>query len=123
MSIKTLQQEQKQWAEYNFPKKPNWNMMLGTGALLGIIEEVGELAHAHLKEAQGIRGDQTKHQAAAKDALGDIFIYMLDYMSSRGWDAERIIEETWMEVKKRDWRKNPTDAAEIASKSSGFLEV
>ncbi len=43
------------WIEHNFPGPDMPN------SLLGVIEELGELTHAHLKSKQNIRGDQEKH--------------------------------------------------------------
>lgn len=75
--------------------------------LLGIQEEVGELSHAHLKESQGIRGSAEKHQAAARDAVGDIMVYLAGYCHARGWSLQECLEKAWGEVSKRDWAKNP----------------
>jgi NTP pyrophosphatase (non-canonical NTP hydrolase) len=104
-SIRQYQEEHKVWVEHNFPSQPLHN------PLLGIVEEVGELAHAHLKTDQGIRegasGVETVLQKA--DALGDIFIYMLSYCNSNHLDLSVCIEDAWREVKKRDWRRYPTD--------------
>ena len=54
--------------------------------LLGICEEAGELCHAQLKKEQGIRGTIEQHDAAMKDAVGDIMIYAINYLS--GIDAQ-----------------------------------
>lgn len=77
MIIKTFQAEQKAWTEKNFG--------LGTTdrPLLGLFEEFGELCHAELKSAQGIRGDAAKHETAARDAVGDFMIYFADYATKR----------------------------------------
>jgi NTP pyrophosphatase (non-canonical NTP hydrolase) len=79
--------------------QPSWQ------PLLGIVEEIGELAHAHLKEEQKIRTNEN-HDANAKDAVGDVFIYLMGYCISRGWSLEECIERAWDEVKKRDWNTN-----------------
>lgn len=73
------------------------------------MEELGELCHAHLKQEQGIRGTAAQHEAKAKDAIGDILIYLADYTAGRGWDLQAIVEDTWAEVSRRDWRANPAD--------------
>lgn len=99
MTFRDLQEQQKAWVEHNFPGRPDWN------PLLGAMEELGELAHAHLKEFQKIR--KQDYVAKGKDAVGDIFIYLSDYCSARGWDMQEIIETTWGEVKTRDWKKYP----------------
>lgn len=100
MDLAKLQREQREWALENFGDAPAWQ------PLLGIVEEVGELAHAHLKQAQGIRTEED-HEADAKDAIGDIIIYLVDYCTRRGWGIGPIVARVWDEVKRRDWRKNP----------------
>jgi NTP pyrophosphatase (non-canonical NTP hydrolase) len=95
--LKTLQECIHQWSLRNFGEQPPAHQ------LLGAMEELGELAHAHLKEQQGIRMDED-HVANAKDAVGDLFIYLCDYCARRGWDIEGIICDTWDQVSKRDWR-------------------
>ncbi len=95
-----MQEEQVPWVEHNFPGRPSWM------PLLGIMEELGELAHAHLKQAQGIRTEED-HDALARDAVADIVIFLADYCSARGFDLESLVKETWAEVKKRDWKANP----------------
>lgn len=77
MDIETFQAEQKAWTEKNFGVGP------ADHPFLGLFEEFGELCHAELKAAQGIRGDAEKHEAAAKDAVGDIMIYFADYATKR----------------------------------------
>jgi len=103
LTFKQLQEEQVAWSEHNFPLRPAYF------SLLGIMEEVGELSHAHLKQEQGIRGDSEIHEEAAKDAIADIVIFLSDYCSARGFDFQTIMEKVWPEVKKRDWRKYPKD--------------
>ena len=98
--LRKLQEEQKQWVKHNFGERPSWM------PLLGAVEELGELAHAHLKESQGIRLSED-HTENAKDAVADIVIYLADYCSSRGFDFESIVQETWNDVKQRDWKKDP----------------
>jgi NTP pyrophosphatase (non-canonical NTP hydrolase) len=81
--------------------------------LLGITEEVGELAHVHLKREQGIRrlgGDNGYNLAC--DALGDIFIYMLSYANSNHIDLEEAITSTWERVEQRDWVDDPDRGGE-----------
>jgi hypothetical protein len=62
------------WVGHNFP--PKGAEIPGVFTTMGIIEECGELAHAHLKEAQAIRGTGEKHQADARDAVGDLTVYL-----------------------------------------------
>lgn len=83
MSIdwKTLVEERDEWVARNFPDSYK------TDTLLGVVEELGELAHAHLKSKQGIRGTKAEHNEAAKDAIGDLVVYLLGVIS-----YEKIIE-------------------------------
>jgi hypothetical protein len=70
--------ERNAWVSYNFPHSSS---PPPTESVIGCIEEVGELAHAHLKEAQAIRGTAEQHQAAAQDSVGDLIVYLLGVMS------------------------------------------
>lgn len=83
--LRRLQEEQKPWVDHNFGEHPAWM------PLLGAVEEIGELAHAHLKEAQHIRTSEN-HIDNAKDAIADIVIYLADYCSVRGFDFEQVEE-------------------------------
>ena len=100
--LKKLQKEHKVWLDHNFGGQPSYH------SLLGVVEEVGELSHAHLKNEQGIRTNED-HIALAKDAIADIVIFLASYCNSREFDFEEIIQSTWNEVKKRDWIKFPKD--------------
>ena len=87
---KTLQQIQLEvatWATSNFPNRKDYQ------PLLGIIEELGELCHAHLKAEQGIRTNED-HKEKKLDACGDIIIYLLDYCNVNNitLDDKRVIE-------------------------------
>jgi NTP pyrophosphatase (non-canonical NTP hydrolase) len=122
MNLDELQKECAEWAARMFPNRS------ADGRLHGMTEELGELAieqleqlvpflhitrqlgliaHHHAKEKAGIRGSSDFHIAKAKDAIGDITLFMLDYCTLRGWSLETIIKETWEEVKQRDWIEDP----------------
>ena len=103
MNLYELQAEHMEWLEKNFPQQQ------GHDPLLGIVEEVGELAHAHLKASQGIRGTFDELRAEAFDAIGDIVIYLASYCNSNGYDLHNAVEHTWYKVKERDWQKYPQD--------------
>lgn len=101
MSLVKLQQDMKQWLEYNFPETTAGEQFLG------VVEEVGELAHAILKQSQGIRGTPEELLEKEHDSIGDIVIYLMNYCNMRGFDFEKILYTTWEErVEKRDWRRN-----------------
>jgi NTP pyrophosphatase (non-canonical NTP hydrolase) len=98
--LRNLQEEHRHWSKRNFGNRPSWM------PLLGVMEELGELAHAHLKKAQGIRTAEN-HDENAKDAVADIVIFLADYCNATGIDLESVVSETWAAVKKRDWKANP----------------
>ena len=87
------------WDKKNFGDQPAYR------SLLGAFEELGELAHAHLKEEQGIR--ESDYEADAKDAIGDTIIYLANYCNARGFNLQSIISDTWNQVRQRDWVKYP----------------
>lgn len=98
--LRKIQMEQCEWATRNFGK------INFVDNMLGVVEEVGELSHSVLKEKQGIRVDEN-HAEKAKDAMGDIIIYIAGMCNARGWDLEDIVENVWSSVSKRNWKKHP----------------
>jgi NTP pyrophosphatase (non-canonical NTP hydrolase) len=100
MNLKQLQDELKPWVLHNFGQRPSYQ------PLLGALEELGELAHAHLKQEQQIRTNED-HEANAKDAIADTIIYLADYCNTRGFDLGDILTQTWNKVKLRDWKRDP----------------
>lgn len=80
-----MQNEHAIWVTKNFPNQPTER------PLLGAIEELGELCHAELKLLQGIRGDSEKHITAAKDAVGDVIIYLFHYCTLKGFNLSQCM--------------------------------
>lgn len=103
MDLQTLQSEVSEWAGRNFPNA------LPYQPLLGATEEIGELAHAHLKNEQRIRGTPEEHFAAKKDAVADVVIYLCHYCRLNGFSIADAVDVAWTEVKRRDWIKNNKD--------------
>jgi NTP pyrophosphatase (non-canonical NTP hydrolase) len=103
-SLRAMQAEHREWATRNFGTNRIWQ-----DPFLGMVEELGELAHAKLKQKQGIRGTYEEHEEAAKDSVGDFMVYLSDFcnMQKPSWDLEMIITKTWDHVKQRDWVKDP----------------
>jgi len=102
-NLAQLQAEVWEWTKRNFPnKKPHQ-------PLLGALEELGELAHSHLKAEQGIRGTSEEHHTAKIDAVADTIIYLADYATQNGISLQAAVETTWRRVKARDWITNPQD--------------
>ena len=85
ITLSDLQGELRLWQEHNFPGRESWE------PLMGVAEEVGELSHAHLKQHQGIRRNED-HEAKARDAVGDIIVYLADYCNARGFSLQRCLD-------------------------------
>ena len=101
--LRRLQRQLAPWVAHNFGDPP-W-----TQPFMGVVEEVGELSHALLKQEQGIRGAWDDHEDAAKDAVGDVVIFLACLCHLRGWDLESIVENTWAKVQERDWKARPSN--------------
>ncbi len=80
-SLQDLQVCLYDWQSYNFGEDQDNDL-----TMLGIYEEAGELCHAQLKLEQNIRGDTQKHEEEMIDAIGDMMIYSMNYLS--GMDAK-----------------------------------
>lgn len=72
----TLIEERNEWVARNFPRART-----PLDSFLGCVEELGELTHAELKAAQGIRGSIEAHELKAKDAIGDLSVYLMGLMN------------------------------------------
>jgi NTP pyrophosphatase (non-canonical NTP hydrolase) len=101
--LKRVQRELVPWVKHNFGDRPGWM------PVMGIQEECGELAHAFLKRAQGIRGTDEQHLADIRDALADIIIFACDAATAHGIDLEQALSDTWAMVKQRDFIKDVAD--------------
>lgn len=117
MNFRELQTEVDEWSTRNFGYQPADN------PFLGVVEELGELAHAMLKSKQGIRGTREEHHAAAKDAVADLVIFLADYCSKMGFDLQEVVESTWAKVKLRDWTKDKLNGGEEAAETASDFPV
>lgn len=130
ITIRELQQQNREWVRRNFhpddiddPERA-YRPLLGATEELGefaselldytlglakVIESVGRISHHELKMRQGIRGSYDEHVAAMKDAIGDHFIFLVDFCTAHGFDLQDIVQTTWEEVSKRDWTANSSD--------------
>jgi NTP pyrophosphatase (non-canonical NTP hydrolase) len=103
ITLRQLQEEQRPWVQYNFPGR------LPYYPLLGAMEELGELAHHHLKNEQGIRMNENHHEQKI-DAVADVVIFLSDYCTANGICFQDALNKTWLSVKQRDWKINPETA-------------
>jgi NTP pyrophosphatase (non-canonical NTP hydrolase) len=101
LSIRETQTEIHAWSTRNFgPVVP---IAYDVSSFLGMVEEVGEIAHAILKMSQGIRGTRAKHEADVIDGMADLMVFTLDFAARNGLDAEKALEQVWAKVKQRDF--------------------
>ena len=109
-TLRRIQDEVLEWTARNFPPGKVPSKIL---TFYGLVEELGELAHSDLKAMQGIRVNED-HEGKARDAVGDILIYLLHHCIAREWNLNDILETTWDKVKERNWKDYP---------KTGFPEV
>lgn len=69
---------------------------------------LGKLAHAHLKLAQGIRGEPVDLLGKTEAALTEVMTVLFAFASCRGVRLTEVVEKTWAKVKLRDWKRWPT---------------
>jgi NTP pyrophosphatase (non-canonical NTP hydrolase) len=97
-SIDEIQDEVQEWGARNFPDATPLY------CVLGLQEEVGELSRVHLKRLEKIKPEQTTH-AIEKDVVGDIAVLLIYYCALAGLDFETVLNETWEQVRQRDYTK------------------
>ena len=111
-TISRVQREQRPWVAHNFGDRPKWM------PVMGLMEELGELAHAFLKREQGIRGTREEHTADIRDAAADVVIFLCDVASAEGFDLDQIVSETWNTVRKRDFKADAVTGGGHAHRST-----
>ena len=105
MDLELLKLQHYRWLDQNFPDQTHED------AFMGVVEEVGELAHVILKHKQQIRefADKQHAQEVAADCVGDIIIFLDGFCRGFGLSLPQVVSETWKDVKQRDWIKFPKD--------------
>jgi NTP pyrophosphatase (non-canonical NTP hydrolase) len=104
LSIRDTQAEILAWSTKNFGAKVP--IAYDVSSFLGMVEEVGEIAHAILKMSQGIKGTRAKHEADVIDGIADLMVFALDFAGRNGIDAEKALEQVWAKVKQRDFTRD-----------------
>jgi len=100
VDLRQLQEDALTWEKQNFGDVPSWH------ALLGVQEEVGELAHAHLKGVEGIRLTPEQVREKKIDAIGDIVVFLGLYAALEGIDMNSAVRDTWANARQRRWDGN-----------------
>ena len=103
--IDLRQKELSDWADLNFGDLRADTME----CIVGMIEELGELAHVVLKRKQRIReaADGGDFKLEIGDAFADVVIFGIQAMTCEGIDAEAVIKKTINTVLQRDFKNNP----------------
>jgi NTP pyrophosphatase (non-canonical NTP hydrolase) len=83
--LNDMRVQHEEWTLRNFGEKHD-----GNWAIVGMIEETGELSRALLKQHQGIRGDHDKHEADAKDSVGDYVVFSMAVATVYGIDPNQV---------------------------------
>lgn len=122
LDVDAFQNDVVDWARLNFGQaipESGWGTLERGGEakldpidpLLGMLEELGELAHTVLKSRQQIREAGTNGDAfvrlAMEDAVGDLFVFAANFCAQNGIRLERAVIDTWAKVRERDWRQFP----------------
>jgi NTP pyrophosphatase (non-canonical NTP hydrolase) len=109
-TLSTVQRESREWRAQAYPETRNIELQA-----LGVCEEAGELAHAVLKNKQGIRGyDRDKTRKEVADAIGDIMIYACGVADELDIDVSRAVHDAWQHVKERNITQG-SDAGETVN--------
>ena len=120
-SIRQLQRDLATWQRRNFPTAKRlepvvgiaeevgeaWEVVLQLAAFGQLTATVGRVCHAALKHDQGIRGTKEELQAKLQDAIGDLFIFMVNICNLFEIDLQQVVNETWAVVSKRNWQADP----------------
>lgn len=69
----------------------------------GATEEIGELCHASLKQAQMIRHSYEECEELKEDAIADVVIFLLNLSSHLGIDFGRVLKKVINKILKRVW--------------------
>lgn len=71
---------------------------------------LGRVCHHYLKRHVKIRGDDEAHRVALVAAIGAVFVILDRELERLGRRFCLELGRTWMQVRARDWRKDPARA-------------
>lgn len=87
-----LQKEIFDWCMKNFSENKTTEQLINE-QIVGMIEELGELAHGILKQEQQIRLNEN-HLEEIEDAIGDILVFGMNLLSLLDIDSSKIVIES-----------------------------
>ena len=111
INLTVMMNDLQTWSQENFGDNKGIKHL---GPLIGMQEELGELAHIALTKHQDIRTEEGFDRPdelgilPEHDALADILVYWLDYCWRIGiQDPEALVEKVlYQRVLKRDWNEH-----------------
>jgi NTP pyrophosphatase (non-canonical NTP hydrolase) len=109
LDLTALQRDRDGWIRTNFPNDGIED------SIFGAVEEIGELAHHYLKMKQGIRGEEEEHIEGMLDSVADCVIFLAGVCTHLGADYGALVNDTWRQVRERDWVKYPRDGGKDAT--------
>jgi NTP pyrophosphatase (non-canonical NTP hydrolase) len=112
VDLEKTQEEILEWSTRNFGSVPNWQIPLRISSFLGMVEEIGEIAHSILKMTQGIRGTKEEHIEKIKDGIADLMVFLLDFCGRNEMNADTLLRDVWNKVRERDWTKDKLKGGE-----------
>lgn len=129
-TLNEIQEEVREWAEQFGDNESAYTgqMLFSLPPLLGMMEELGELAAPTCKRHQGrYKQDlteterQCEYRKDVKDALADLMIFMCDYANREGVDLISTLNAVWETVRNRSQKTWDKDKA--GEESYGGEEV
>ena len=101
-ALDVLQKDLFLWLNVNFPNATS------DTEIKGVMEELGELCHADIKYTDAIRGfDKAKYELKAKDAIGDMVVFLMNYCSYKNIKFSDCIKIACKNVLNRNWQRYP----------------
>jgi NTP pyrophosphatase (non-canonical NTP hydrolase) len=109
-SFRQIQQEIGKWAKEQFGENcskdvnsVSYGHPLGpVPALLGVMEELGELSRVVLRLHQGRGLPPTEAQEAKEDAVADLLVFLCDFATREKIDLQLVLNKVWAKVCKRN---------------------
>lgn len=90
-------------------KREDIAWMDSSQSLNGIAFSISKISHHYLKREQNIRGDFRTHTDQIEIRISQLIGFLRHFSRTCGFDYERAVSDTWVQVSKRDWRRAKED--------------
>lgn len=107
IDLNGYQRQINEWQDRNFGPQTTETMVLG------MMEEIGEVARYLVKRRNRIRSEVSQPGTVPHE-IGDVIVFALQVLTNEGWEAERVLGETFERVLARDWKLNPENGGDDA---------